>query len=555
MKIFRNRYKFISILTLTLISTVSLLIVCGKDKPTGPNHERIPPTLLYTSPVNTATNISIDGIISATFTEPIDTNTVDATTFTINNGVSGSYSFSGNSIYLTPSAPLTYLTTYTCQLTIGITDSVGNHLTAAATWSFTAEPDPATTSPEVVSVSPANNAINVYGDAVITATFSKEMDPSTITSSSFSLNSGATGTISYNNKTATYTPDDTMYYNTVYTAVISTAVADTFGNNLEILYTWDFTTISDPFIPVVTFSHPFDSAIVDDTVTIIADVTHPVGVDSVEFYIDETIVSSATDLSAPYQYLLDASAWTIGSKHTVSTKAYYGPSHFGYSDTLDILYLWEIMATDDNAEGLPQDVRRMLARSTETALELRYEYAENWTYPYPLTMAQFNDSTIDLGIYLDSDLNPTTGRSDFAGQILNGIGADHRIIIGLHGGDTAMAFWNSVADPEFWDLRFDTTGFAYHNVPMDSNIFEFGIRWSDMNNSYGAYIVGVHVHFTDTTLSTIQTDWIPNQNAGFVAVAKEARYIGAPFSAGKISPPKKLDQNSSVIELKTNPFK
>ena len=82
-------------------------------------------------------------------------------------------------------------------------------------------------------------------------------------------------------------------------------------------------------------------------------------------------------------------------------------------------------------------------------------------------------------------------RSDFAGQNLNGIGADYRIIIGLHGGDSAVAFWNSIADPEFWDLTFDTTGFAYHNVPMDTNIFEFGIRWSDMGSSYGAYIVGV----------------------------------------------------------------
>jgi len=258
------------IVALVIFIISALLIVCGKDKPTGPNHETIPPTLLYTSPAHTTTNIKIDAVISATFSEPIDSGSVDSTTFSINNSLAGSYSCGGNTVYFTPSSNLMYLTTYSCRLTTGITDTVGNRLTANATWSFTTEPDPATILPVVVSVSPADNAVNVYGDAVISASFSKEMDASTITGSSFSLNNGATGTVSYSNKTATYTPDDTLLYDTVYTATISTAVADTFGNNLAVEYSWNFRTISDPYIPLVSFSHPFDSAIVDDTVTIVA---------------------------------------------------------------------------------------------------------------------------------------------------------------------------------------------------------------------------------------------------------------------------------------------
>ncbi len=554
-----TRSIFVAVL---LFGVISILIVCGKDKPTGPNHETIPPTVLYTSPANTATNIGIDALIIVTFTEPVDSTSVNDTTFSINNGVSGSYSFNGNTIYLTPSASMAYLTTYTCRLTTGITDSVGNHLPANVTWTFTTEPDPATTSPTIISVSPINNAVNVYGDVVINATFSKEMNAATITNSSFSLNNGATGVVTYSNKTATFTPDDTLLYDTIYNATISTAVADTFGNNLATAYSWNFRTISDPFIPLPSFTHPFDSAIVDDTVTIVVDISHPVGVDSVEFYIDDAIMSSATDLTTPYEYLLDASSWSIGSVHDISSKAYYGPSHVGYSDTIEIIYQWEIMATDDNSEGLPQDVRRMLARSTETTLELRYEFAKNWThpYPYPFAMDQINDSTLDLGIYLDSDLNPSTGRLDFAGSALNGIGADHRVIIGLHGGDTAMAFWQVPPDTGFWNLSFDTTGFAYHNVPMDTNVLEFGINWNDMNSSYGAFIVSSHVFIDiETTGTTIDTtywfDWIPNQGGGFVTVAKEGRYIGAPFSAGKVVMPARLNQNQQKIDLVDNPFK
>ena len=543
---------------------VLLGIVCGKDKPTEPGHETIPPRLLFTSPANTATKISIDGIISATFSEPIDSTTVNDSTFFVNNGITGSYSFSGNTIYLTPSAPLTYSAVYTCQLTTGITDSVGNHLTGNVTWSFTAEPDPATTSPTVVSVAPVNGAVNIYGDTIISATFDKGMDASTLNITTFSLNNGATGTVSYNNNIATYSPDDTLIYDTVYTATISTAVADTFGNNLETEYSWNFSTIEDPFIPLVSFSHPFDSAIVDDAVTTVVDITHPVGVDSVEFFIDNVIISSATDRSPPFGYQIDASAWEIGSVHTLWTKAYYGPVHVGYSDTLDIIYLWELMATDGD-EGIPQDLRRMFARSTETVMELRYEFGTNWSYPYPRTDSQVNDSIINLGIYLDSDANPATGDLTLGdpGVPLNGIGADHRIILSsliTAGRDTALAFWNDNTLPAYWDLVFDTTGFNYHNVPVDTNVLEFGINWSDLNSSYGAYIMSFHTFIAVETIgATIDTtftfDWLPNQGAGYVTVFKEGRYIGAPFSAGKIRPPIRPQPSPSIIRTENNPFK
>ncbi len=543
-----------------LFAIVSLLIVCGKDKPTEPTHETNPPTLLYTSPANTATNIEVDAVISATFSEPIDSVTVNATNFIINNGLSGNYSLSGNTIYFTPSDSMIYSTTYSCQLTTGLTDSVGNNLASAFSWSFTTEPDPATTLPTVVSVTPFNNATNIYGDAVITATFSKEIDESTLNGTSFYLNNGAIGVVTYSNKIATLTPDDTLLYDTSYIATITTAVADTFGNNLLSAYIWNFRTISDPFIPLLSFTHPFDSAIVDDTVTIVAAVSHPVGVDSVEFYIDDAIVSSATDMTEPYEYLLDASLWEIGSLHDVSTKAYYGPSHVGYSDTIEIIYLWEEMAVDDNLEGMPQDLRRVFARSSDSALELRYEFGKNWSFPYPRTEEQINDSIINLGIYLDTDVNSATGDLTLGdpGIPLNGIGADHRIILSSLIGaarDTALAFWNGDQLSGYWDLVYDTTGFNYHNVPLDTNYLEFGINWSDLDNSPGAYIMSFHFYFVDATLQSGVIDWLPNQGSGYITVAKDGRYIGAPFSAGKVKPSTKPRSDSPNIKFENNPFK
>ncbi len=156
---------------------------------------------------------------------------------------------------------------------------------------------------------------------------------------------------------------------------------------------------------------------------------------------------------------------------------------------------------------------------------------------------------------MDTDLNPTTGDltfgDDVAGIPLNGIGADHRIILSsLIARDTALAYRNNLGDPAFWDLVFDTTGFNYHNVPSDTNVLEFGIDWNDLNNSYGAYIVSFHFYFID--LITGVADWVPNRGGGFVMVAKEARYIGAPFSAGKRLPMAKPEPSPALIRF--NPF-
>lgn len=558
-------YKFSVILfcgfTALLILTLNLS-VCSKSKPTGPGHETVPPTILFTNPADTDPSVELNIVIRITFSEPIDTNTIDETTFFVNNGVSGEYSFNGNTVSLTPSQSLTYSVAYTATITTTVTDTVGNHLAENYIWTFTAEANPATTSPTVTSVYPADNALNIAGDETIMVSFSKGMDAATLNASSFSLDNGATGTVTYNNKVATYIPDDTLMYLTDYIATITTAVADTFGNHLESNYSWNFTTGVDPIIPVVTFSNPFDSAIVDDTVTVVVTIDNPVSIDKVEFYVDNVHIAAADDMTVPYEYLLDASSWSIGSVHTISTKAYETGGHIGASDTIDVIYLWQELATDNNSEQLPQDLRRMLYRSTNDVLELRYEFGANWPYAFPSTDEQVSDFIVNLGIYLDTDLNPSTGDQTLGESSipLNGIGADHQIILSSlipAGRDSTLRFWNSAGDPPFWDLVYDAQNFDYINAPPDTNFLEFGINWADMNNSYGAYVVSFHAFATvyingsDTTI-TYDFDWVPNQGAGFVTVAKDPRYIGAPFTGPKIIPYRISDQNPSI--RRSNPF-
>jgi hypothetical protein len=83
--------------------------------------------------------------------------------------------------------------------------------------------------------------------AVITATFSKSMNPATINVNTFTLSSNAgnvAGTVAYVSGTnvATFTPSAALIVSTLYTATITTGVNDTFGNHLAANVVWTFTT-------------------------------------------------------------------------------------------------------------------------------------------------------------------------------------------------------------------------------------------------------------------------------------------------------------------------
>jgi hypothetical protein len=107
------------------------------------------------------------------------------------------------------------------------------------------------TPPAVVSVVPVGAANGVCQGAVITATFSKAMNPSTINTGTFTLAAGTTavaGTVSLDSTdlVATFTPSSPLGVGTQYTATITTGAKDQFGNGLVADFTWSFATAAAP---------------------------------------------------------------------------------------------------------------------------------------------------------------------------------------------------------------------------------------------------------------------------------------------------------------------
>lgn len=109
--------------------------------------------------------------------------------------------------------------------------------------------------PAVISTDPGNGAIGVPFDKEVSATFTRKMDPLTITTATFTLDQGATpvsGTVTYADVTAIFTPDVALAPNTAYTAAVLMEAADLTGHTMAGDHVWTFTTgITTVQAPVV----------------------------------------------------------------------------------------------------------------------------------------------------------------------------------------------------------------------------------------------------------------------------------------------------------------
>lgn len=208
----------------------------------------ISPFVLATTPLDAATAIPLNQILTATFNKAMNPTTVNQSSFIVTAAgvpVSGVVTYSGVIATFTPDTLLTASTIYTATITTSAEDVAGNPLMAAYVWTFTTG-----LSPTVIATDPINNAIEVSLNKTITATFNMAMDPTTISASTFTVKQGTNtilGAISYSGTTATFIPTVPLTENKLYTCTITTAVKNAAGTYMDSNYSWVFTTI----IPVV----------------------------------------------------------------------------------------------------------------------------------------------------------------------------------------------------------------------------------------------------------------------------------------------------------------
>jgi hypothetical protein len=234
------------------------------------------PTVISTNPANNAVGVPVSQQIAATFSEAMNPTTINATTFTLTGpggvAITGvvTYAVSGSVATFTPTSDLAPSTAYVAKITTGAQDlaTPPDALAADYSWTFTTGGVPDTTKPTVISTIPITGATNVSINQAISATFSKPIDPLTTTATTFTVTgpdaAAVTGTVTYAaiGNTATFTPIGALAANTLFTATITTGVADLSGNMLAVNYVWTFTTGAAPDVtpPTIVLTAPASGA-------------------------------------------------------------------------------------------------------------------------------------------------------------------------------------------------------------------------------------------------------------------------------------------------------
>jgi len=101
----------------------------------------------------------------------------------------------------------------------------------------------------VLEVTPAAGGLNVSVNTNISVQFDDNIEMSTVSTSTFSVNGGAVpGSFSYSvqTKTVTFNPASALDDNTTYTVILTRGITNPVGETLASGYSWSFTTTASP---------------------------------------------------------------------------------------------------------------------------------------------------------------------------------------------------------------------------------------------------------------------------------------------------------------------
>jgi methionine-rich copper-binding protein CopC len=235
---------------------------------TGAAPDVTPPVVSSSDPANSSTTVALSKIVTVTFNEAMDPLTITASTFTLKQGstaVTGTVTYTGTQASFVSSGNLLPNTVYTGTITTGAKDVAGNAMASNYTFSFTTTSAPDITPPTITSTDPSNSATGVAITKVVNVIFSKALNATTVTSSTFTLKQGSTtvaGNVTFSGSTASFTPSASFAYNTTYTGTLTTGIKDVAGNALASNYTFSFTTGAAPDLtpPTVVSTNPASNA-------------------------------------------------------------------------------------------------------------------------------------------------------------------------------------------------------------------------------------------------------------------------------------------------------
>jgi hypothetical protein len=233
----------------------ALLVVLGSMFALGCRDYRdiLPPGIASSDPVDGEVGVAVNKAVSITFSEEVDAASVSSETCYISDGISQVNSdifFDGITVVISPKLQLNPNAQYYAGCTGEVKDLAGNRMGIDAIGSFVTSDD--TVAPEVESVYPANNAVDIDDDVNIIANFNEVISTIVMEKWLCKLYAGSSEVLSQveiSGATITIIPDAPLAFGTTYNATCGAGVGDAYENMAESGYSWSFTTISPQSTP------------------------------------------------------------------------------------------------------------------------------------------------------------------------------------------------------------------------------------------------------------------------------------------------------------------
>ncbi|NPV45529.1 MAG: hypothetical protein HPY69_01120 [Armatimonadetes bacterium] len=192
--------------------------------------------------------VPVDKTVRITFDSAMDQASVESA-FTISPSVEGTFSWSGNELTFTPTAPLSYSTTYTVTISNSARGATGTALSQSYSWSFDTAAPPV---PRVVACDPEGDTADIKGP--ITIAFDQAMHRASV-ERCFSIEPSVVGSFGWAENKLIFKPAEPLASDTDYTVTVGSHARSDQGVELGKPFAWTFHTAPGP-APMVTASAP-----------------------------------------------------------------------------------------------------------------------------------------------------------------------------------------------------------------------------------------------------------------------------------------------------------
>ncbi len=226
-----------------------------------------PPSVIFTSPYNGATDQPLSTSVVIGFSEPMDTDSVNISITISSGAVITAYNWNAQDDTVTLAlANLTYTSMYVVNVNTTATDKSGIPMTSDYFFNFITMTGvgPDTTPPEVVYSYPEDGATDIPIAVVLKVVFSEPMNTDSVEAFGVVTISPGVGTTNYywtHNDTVLELEFVSLVESTSYTVTVTTGAEDMEGNPMSTDFTLHFTTFApgaDTTRPVIWYTFPDD---------------------------------------------------------------------------------------------------------------------------------------------------------------------------------------------------------------------------------------------------------------------------------------------------------